>query len=577
MYDDEIQIDITKLRYVLYARKSTDDPQRQIRSIDDQIDECRAMAKRLGIKIVAVIKEEKSAKKPGKRSEFNKVLHGIRTKQYDSILAWNPDRLARNMKEGGELIDMVDEGLILDLKFVTHHFTPDANGKMLLGMAFVLSKQYSDKLSQDVSRGVKRSLKEGKSSGTPKHGYVRDEDGFYRPDGKNFELICEAWEMRKTGKSLETIAAFLTEQGYERKYKDKAAKAGRSVQMSDKILSDRVFNDPFYYGVLIQKGHKVDLREIPGYNFVQATDSETYEYIQSLTGRRSVLERKRAVFKPLVEMVICAYCNKKMYPQTPQSGRTGEKHRILSYRCDTPYCTRKDKQFKLHQSVRAKVIFEFMYEMLKDLQVTREDYDKLYARLKNANTSKLQDVAVTIHSQQGALKSIERDIKERSLKIINLSQSSPIYKTNEEYINDLSVQRQGIVDEIFELQAQVTDSTEDVMSFEEFLNVVQNADKHLRAADVAAKDRIARLIYLNVVVDDQNVVDYQIREPFKTYFQMHKVSSGRVGAINLEQLDTLLLSLKSYWETTTHNDLFSSLIAPAVQIGVNIHEHDYEL
>ncbi|MDQ5886662.1 MAG: Resolvase/invertase-type recombinase catalytic protein, partial [Patescibacteria group bacterium] len=39
--EDEPQIDITKLRYVLYARKSTDDPKRQIRSINDQIDECK--------------------------------------------------------------------------------------------------------------------------------------------------------------------------------------------------------------------------------------------------------------------------------------------------------------------------------------------------------------------------------------------------------------------------------------------------------------------------------------------------------------------------------------------------------
>src|SRR5581483_6978606 len=156
------------------------------------------MAKRLGLNIVAVISEEKSAKKPGERDEFKHMLEVLRAKgknnKYDAILAWNPDRLARNMKEGGEIIDMVDVHIIKDLKFVTHHFTPDANGKMLLGMAFVLSKQYSDKLSQDVTRGVRRSLQHGKSSGTPKHGYMRGEDGIYRPDNengcKNFELIC---------------------------------------------------------------------------------------------------------------------------------------------------------------------------------------------------------------------------------------------------------------------------------------------------------------------------------------------------------------------------------------------------
>ncbi len=33
----EEELDITKLKYVLYARKSTDDPERQVRSTEDQV------------------------------------------------------------------------------------------------------------------------------------------------------------------------------------------------------------------------------------------------------------------------------------------------------------------------------------------------------------------------------------------------------------------------------------------------------------------------------------------------------------------------------------------------------------
>jgi len=535
MYDDDDeQIDITKLRYVLYARKSTDDPKRQLRSIPDQIDECMAMAERVGIKVVAVIREERSAKIPNRRPKFNQMLKDLRSKKYDAILSWHPDRLARNMKEGGEIIDMVDEEVIIDMKFVTHHFTPDANGKMLLGMAFVLSKQYSDKLSQDVTRGVKRGLKQGKSAGTPKHGYIRGEDGVYQTDGKNFELICDAWNMRKAGKSLASIAEYMNDEGYYRVYKDKAAKAGQKVLMTDKILSDRVFPDPFYYGVLIQKGKQVDLRDIPGYDFMPATDEETYNYIQSLTGRRSVLERKRTVFKPLVDMVICAYCNKKMYPQTPLSGRKSEKMHILSYRCETPWCPRRDKDLKLHQSVRAKVIFNSMYDTLKHFKVTREDYDQLCARLKAKNSTDLQAISVKIHSKEGALKSIKADVRDRSLKIVSLPASSTVYKTNEAYIAEQEIRIEQLEREINELKEQITDPGADMMSFEDFLNVAKNASLYLKAADVAAKDRIARLIYLNVAVDDQNVVDYQIREPFKTYFRIHQISNGRDAHMLLE-------------------------------------------
>lgn len=172
---DEQELDFTKLKYILYARKSTDDPQRQVRFIGDQIFECKQLAVRLGLYVVKVLEETKSAKKPNKRPIFKQILPDLKRGVYDGILAWNPDRLARNMREGGEVIDMIDEEEIKDLKFVTHHFSKDANGKMLLGMSFVLSKQYSDDLSQKVTRGVRRNFAEGKLS-TPKHGYTRTEE-----------------------------------------------------------------------------------------------------------------------------------------------------------------------------------------------------------------------------------------------------------------------------------------------------------------------------------------------------------------------------------------------------------------
>ena len=332
MVDDEPQVEITKLKYVLYACKSTDDPQRQIRSVDDQIDECRLLAERNGMRVVKILKETKSAKTPSNRKVFDEMMASVEAGSYDGILAWNPGRLARNMIEGSHILNLVDSKQVQERKFVAHYFTNDASGKMLLGISFVMADYYSRNLSQNVTRGVRKALKEGKSSGTPKHGYIRDEDGIYRPDGKNFELICKAWEMCKTGKSLEVIATYMNDNGYSQTYKDKAQKSGQKVIMTDKILSDRVFPEPFYYGVLIQTGKQIDLRDIPGYDFQPATDEETYNYVQSLTGRRSMVNTKRAVFKPLVEMVYCAYCNAKMYPQTPASGRKGEKTKILSYR-----------------------------------------------------------------------------------------------------------------------------------------------------------------------------------------------------------------------------------------------------
>ena len=56
-----------KRRYVMYLRRSTEDEDKQVRSIEDQEVECRALAKQRGLNIKDedIIEERASAKKSG--------------------------------------------------------------------------------------------------------------------------------------------------------------------------------------------------------------------------------------------------------------------------------------------------------------------------------------------------------------------------------------------------------------------------------------------------------------------------------------------------------------------------------
>ena len=86
----------TKTKCVLYARKSTEEDDQQIMSIEAQLFELREYASRERIEIVKVFTEAKSAKKPG-RDQFAKMIEYIETSNEPlGILAWHPDRLARN-------------------------------------------------------------------------------------------------------------------------------------------------------------------------------------------------------------------------------------------------------------------------------------------------------------------------------------------------------------------------------------------------------------------------------------------------------------------------------------------------
>jgi DNA invertase Pin-like site-specific DNA recombinase len=237
--------DISQYRYAVYVRKSTDDPERQTRSLGDQIADCKKLAKDKNLTVVTLIKEKVSAKESDKRPQFKQLIDDLNKGQYDAIISWSPDRLSRNMKEGGMIIDLIDKGIIKDLKFCNFSFENTTAGKMLLGISFVLSKQYSDQLSDAVTRGTSHKTFEGKTH-VVKLGYYVDKNFRLCNDGNNFNLIKQAWIMRldKTN-TLEVISQYLNDNNLS-----KATNHGKKralFRMTVKRLSE-LFKDSVYCG-----------------------------------------------------------------------------------------------------------------------------------------------------------------------------------------------------------------------------------------------------------------------------------------------------------------------------------------
>ena len=89
------------LKYIAYCRKSTDEKDKQVLSIEAQIAELKEFAKRENLSILEFITEAKTAKVPG-REQFELVLKKIEKGEVQGIISWHPDRLARNSIDGGK-------------------------------------------------------------------------------------------------------------------------------------------------------------------------------------------------------------------------------------------------------------------------------------------------------------------------------------------------------------------------------------------------------------------------------------------------------------------------------------------
>jgi site-specific DNA recombinase len=90
--------------FFMYCRKSSEAEDRQILSIESQVNELKRYATRRGFKIAAALTEAKSAKAPGARPVFNSLMQRLYRGEADGILCWKLDRLARNPVDGGSII-----------------------------------------------------------------------------------------------------------------------------------------------------------------------------------------------------------------------------------------------------------------------------------------------------------------------------------------------------------------------------------------------------------------------------------------------------------------------------------------
>ena len=78
------------MKYIGYCRKSTDESDRQILSIESQIAELKEFADRQNVEILDFVTESRTAKMPG-RPLFANVLKRIEKGEAQGIISWHPD------------------------------------------------------------------------------------------------------------------------------------------------------------------------------------------------------------------------------------------------------------------------------------------------------------------------------------------------------------------------------------------------------------------------------------------------------------------------------------------------------
>ena len=281
------------MRYFLYARKSTDEEDRQILSIEAQLHETREYAIKENLDIVQEFIESKTAKVPG-RPIFNEMIRLLEKGKAEGIVAWHPDRLARNSMDGGKVIYLVDKGVIQDLKFPTYRFDNTAQGKFMLSIAFGQSKYYVDNLAENIKRGIRQKIRNGVYSGPAPVGYLNDPKSRTIVSDKNkAALVRKMFELYSTGEyTIERLVDTITTLGF-------TTRNGKPVSLSKCQL---ILSNPFYYGLMRYWGETFEGRHEP------IITKKLFDRVQEVVRRRGKPRKQHKHYFVFRGLIRCGKC-----------------------------------------------------------------------------------------------------------------------------------------------------------------------------------------------------------------------------------------------------------------------------
>ena len=439
------------MKYIIYARKSTEDEDHQILSIESQLAELREFAAKEKLEIVASLCEAKTAKEPG-RMKFAEMLSLIEKRKADGILSWHPDRLARNSIDGGKIIHMVDRGLIKSLKFPTFWFEPTPQGLFMLQIAFGQSKYYVDNLRENVTRGMRQKIRNGVWPLWAPLGYLNNPiTRGIDVDKKKSHLVKKMFKLYATGNyTLKAMSEW-------------CKKVGLKSNLGNNISPGQVqttLQNIFYIGLMKYKGEVFEGKHKP------IISKKLFDKVQEVLKQRGKPQKIKHNFA-FLGLMKCP-CSAAITAEI-KIKKSGKEY--IYYRCTKKKGPCPEKHF-----LREEALVEQIKNHLQKVSLSSQDTEKVLAELEKDELRAKEQTKIIVQNLKKELGEIEIKLE----KLLDVYLNEVI--STEEYTS----RKQKILTQKLELQEKIKDFEQKGLSWlepaREFVLKLNYAEK-LRNSD----------------------------------------------------------------------------------------------
>ena len=349
-----------RVKYCLYARKSTEQEDKQVLSIGSQIKEMEKMALAENLEIVVIKQESHSAKEAGQRPIFNEIVDEIKQKKFDGILTWAPDRISRNAGDLGRIVDLMDQGLLKEIRtFGGQKFTNNPNEKFLLMILGSQAKLENDNKVINVKRGLRAIVEMGLRPSVAPIGYL---------NSKNKDEKCQSLIDPKRAPVIKQMFEKVANENYSGRkiYKwlkeiDFKSRGNKYVTLGNIY---RILRMTFYYGVFeypLGSGEWYQGKHIP------IISKELFEKVQE----KIKVEKKKTYGREFAftRMLNCGYC---------QSGITAEEKikelKDGGFNTHVYYrCTKVKNQDCPNESVSEQILIDEMFPIIEKMNLDKNE------------------------------------------------------------------------------------------------------------------------------------------------------------------------------------------------------------
>ncbi|MDP3296847.1 MAG: recombinase family protein [Thermodesulfovibrionia bacterium] len=391
----------TKIKYFLYARKSSESEDRQVQSIDDQINRLKKLAADLDLDIKKIYTEAKSAKKPDNRPIFDEMIQRVENGEADGILCWQINRLSRNPIDSGKLSWLLQRGVLKSIQTIDRQYLPDDN-VLLFSVESGVANQFLLDLSKNVKRGIQSKLEKGWRSGMAAVGYLNDlATHTITKDPDRFNLIRRVWDYMLTGNY--TVHQILDKLNDEWGFLSAKRKRSGNKPLALSGLY-RIFTNLFYTGVIVHKGQHYEGKHEP------IITLEEYDRVQIILGRKGKPRPKHHEFA-FTGSIRCGVCGCLYTAETKKKliKKTGEIKEFTYY-----HCTRRTRKVICNQrkSITLDNLEIAIEKEIEKYTILPEFLQWALEGLNKKNDTEIEDRTKIYETQHKAVAQAQKELDE---------------------------------------------------------------------------------------------------------------------------------------------------------------------